>query len=153
MRIKFQVLMILALLVSTTACENANEENQEGTAQTESNEAPSHNDIGVKLDNGKRWPANKETTEGMNNMIQIMDAFTDKENVDSYKTLTDDLNSEFSMIIQKCNMTGEAHNQLHNYILPMKDKFEKLSSSDLSECKAAFDDLKTHLSAYKAHFV
>lgn len=49
-------------------------------------------------------------------------------------------------------MKGEAHNQLHNYLLPMQDLFEQIANGDLKESKAAVERLATHLSDYKTYF-
>ncbi len=152
MKIKYQVLIILTLFVLTVACENSKKNSQESITKTESKEATNKSENKVNLDNGKRWIANQETTEGINSMIQLMDSLTDQENASSYKTLADSLNSEFKIILKKCTMKGEAHNQLHNYLFPMKETFRKLSSSDLNECRSAFDDLNAHLSVYKEYF-
>ena len=46
-----------------------------------------HQESPLSLDNGKPWIANPETTMGVNNMIGLMDAFTDKENVTAYDEL------------------------------------------------------------------
>ncbi len=152
MKFKFQVLIIISIFVTTIACENAKKKNQESITKTESKEATNKSENKVDLDNGKRWIANQETTKGINNMIQLMNSFTDHENIDSYKALVDSLNSEFNIILKKCTMKGEAHNQLHNYLIPMKEKFKKLSSNDLNESKNAVEDFKIHLSLYKDYF-
>ena len=134
------------------ACENTKKNNQDSTTKTELKEAINKSETIVNLDNGKRWIANRETTEGINAMIQLMKSFTDSENIDSYQVLADSLNSEFNTILKKCTMKGESHDQLHNYLFPMKEKFEKLSSNDLNESKNAFEDLKMHVSLYKEYF-
>ena len=136
----------------TIACENTKKNNQDSTTKTELKEAINKSETIVNLDNGKRWIANRETTEGINAMIQLMKSFTDSENIDSYQVLADSLNSEFNTILKKCTMKGESHDQLHNYLFPMKEKFEKLSSNDLNETKNAFEDLKIHVSLYKEYF-
>lgn len=72
---------------------------------------------------------------------KLTEAFTDQENIDTYKPLTNSLNSQFQTILQKCTMRGESHNQLHHYLLPMKAQFEILSSDDLLASKEAYQDL------------
>jgi hypothetical protein len=49
-------------------------------------------------------------------------------------------------------MKGESHNQLHNYLLPMKVQYDILSSHDLSASKEAYQDLTKHLTVYKNYF-
>ena len=152
MKFKFLIPTIISIFIVTMACENTKKNNQDSTTKTELTEAINKSETNVNLDNGKRWIANQETTEGINAMIQLMKSFTDSENIDSYQVLADTLNSEFNTILKKCTMKGESHDQLHNYLFPMKEKFEKLSSNDLNESKNAFEDLKMHVSLYKEYF-
>jgi hypothetical protein len=152
MKKAYQILIILAMFVSANACESPKKENTESAEKIESEEASQSSESDVVLDNGNRWIANPETTEGINNMIQLMGSFSDTENVGSYKILTDSLESEFKMVFKKCTMKGEAHNQLHNFLLPMKATFPKLASSDLNECKTSFDYLNKRLATYQEFF-
>jgi len=150
MKIKIQTLIVLTLLMSSIACENA--KNQDSTTKTEPEAVENHTKNELSLNDGKPWLANQETTEGINNMIQFMDSFSEKDSVEAYNTLADSLESEFTMIFKKCTMKGESHNQLHNYLLPMKAEFKKLSSTNLSESKSAFANLNKHLTVYKEYF-
>ena len=106
----------------------------------------------IVLDNGKPWIANPETTKGINNMILLMDAFKDSDDRKAYKNLASNLSDEFQMIFKNCTMEGEAHNQLHNYLLPMKDLFDGLNSTEVSVQKQSFETLKAHLMAYPNYF-
>jgi hypothetical protein len=107
---------------------------------------------GLSLDNGKLWFANQETTTGVNNMIELMNAMTDKDNVESYNELTEKLKLEFAMIFEKCTMKGEAHNQLHNFLIPINELFAGLSSADLEKCKESYSKMNEHLAIYTDYF-
>jgi hypothetical protein len=107
---------------------------------------------GLSLDNGKLWLANQETTTGVNNMIDLMNDFTEKDNVESYGELTEKLKSEFTTIFEKCTMKDEAHNQLHNFLIPINELFEGLSATDLNKCKASYAKMNHHLAVYKDYF-
>ncbi|MDB4289565.1 hypothetical protein N9887_00630 [Flavobacteriaceae bacterium] len=107
---------------------------------------------GIALNDGNRWIANPETTEVIKNMMKIMNTFNEKEDINSYATLTESLKSEFSMVFEKCTMKGEAHNQLHNFLIPINDLFEPLASSDLKKCQESYDKLNSHLKVYQTYF-
>ena len=77
------------------------------------------------LNNSNKWQANTESTEGIQKMLTLSNEYLSKENSDS-KALSGNLEKEFTTIIQKCSMTGEAHTQLHNYLLPLKNRIDKL---------------------------
>jgi len=146
----------LALAFLIASCGNqseANHDHAESEAAHEHSEAESHDDIGVSLDKGKRWSANPETTDGIANMIKIMNGFSDRESVVAYAELNMNLQNEFALIFEKCTMTGEAHNQLHNYLIPIKDMFAGLISSDVNTCKSTYDKMAKQLAEYSNYFV
>ena len=137
------------------SCKNETKDNNDKTSTEIVDQTTEESHIasnGLALDNGKRWIANPETTKGVENMIAIMNSFDEKENAKSYEKLTKDLKSEFTMIFAKCTMKGEAHEQLHHFLIPIKDLLETLPSSDLMIAQKSFDDLKHQLSIYKKYF-
>lgn len=105
----------------------------------------------LSLNDGKHWQANEETTAGINKMIGMMNDFSDTD-TEAYQTLSDSLNSAYKLIFKQFTMKGEAHNQLHNYLLPMKKKFAAIVSEDKGESEAAFEDLNAHLLLYADYF-
>lgn len=112
-----------------------------------------HESEGIhSLNNGSLWSANVETTTGINNMINLMSSFSKNESIDDYAKLKDNLEAEFNMILKECTMKGESHNQLHNFLVPMKEMFEGIGSSDLEICKTNFDTLNKHLTEYTNYF-
>src|SRR5690606_18742252 len=82
----------------------------------------------VKLDNGEKWIANKETNEGLDNMLAMVKKEGSKE-TSYYVMLRGSLDKEFNILLEKCTMTGESHDQLHNYLLPLKAKIDKLNTN------------------------
>lgn len=148
-------LILVLAIVLTYSCKNQTKESlDENTTVKATKATEEHHAEGesITLDNGNRWIANPETTIGVEKMQQIMDSFTEKENVDAYKKLTENLQVEFKMIFEKCTMTGAAHDQLHNFLIPIKDLLKTLPSSDLKECQESFDQINKHLLIYKTYF-
>ena len=99
----------------------------------------------VTLDNGQRWKANPETTSGIANMVAILGAY-DPATGDP-TVLKDALEAEFGLIFERCTMEGEAHNQLHNYLLPIHQALRDFEGSDAQ--RAA---LGAQLAAYGNYF-
>jgi hypothetical protein len=107
-----------------------------------------HGQTVVELDGNKKWQANAETTQGIKSMIILTDAYLANPSPD-LNPLKENLMSELTVIFQKCTMKGESHDQLHNYLLPLKKKLEALNSSDdLQTVK----DIKIYLETYKDYF-
>ncbi len=148
--------MILVFVVSVSySCKNETKENNDNSPSeivdktTEENHTESN---GLELDNGKLWIENPETTKGVENMIALMNSFREKENVKSFEKLAKDLKSEFTLIFEKCTMKGEAHEQLHHFLIPIKDLLTTLPSSDLIVAQKSFDDLNKQLLIYINYF-
>ena len=144
--------LILALL-ATILVVSCNQNKKQEVAAPVQTEEETHESEGVlKLNNGDLWMANAETTEGIEKMTQLITNFRESENMEAYPKLKTKLETEFGTIISKCTMTGEAHDQLHNYLLPMKPLFKDLAADDLETRKAGLEKLTKHLSEYSAYF-
>lgn len=101
----------------------------------------------VKLDNGQTWEANVETTQGIEAMASIAAGY-DAATGDGI-VLKEELTAEFQEIFAKCTMTGEAHDQLHNYLFPLKKKLDGLGEDPSEEQMA---DLREYLDTYTNYF-
>lgn len=134
-------LLILTFLAYTIiACENKRQDNQPSTTLEEHTVETN----GVQLNDGEKWEANLETTEGIRMMISRIESFK-KENSEEYTVLQTNLQSDFKMIFQKCTMKGEAHDQLHNYLLPLKKELDQLSLENI-------DSVQMYLRSYQLYF-
>ncbi len=155
-----KLITVLAITLSLFSCGNTSEKKEvkeETTKETEvatKTEAEQHNsDEELTLNNGKRWEANLETTEGVKMLQMQLKGFSGKESVEAYATLTKELETTFAEIFAKCTMKGEAHNQLHNFLKPMLELFDGMKSGDLNESKKSYDILTKHLTLYKEYFI
>lgn len=146
--------LILALLATilVVSCNNEKTKKQEIAVPVQTEEETHESEGVLKLNNGDLWMANAETTEGIEKMTQLITNFSESENMEAYPKLKTKLEAEFGTIISKCTMTGEAHDQLHNYLLPMKPLFKDLVADDLETRKAGLEKLTKHLSEYSAYF-
>ncbi len=107
-----------------------------------------HGQTSVELAGNKKWQANAETTQGIQSMIVLTDTYLANP-VPDLNPLKENLMSELTGIFQKCTMKDESHDQLHNYLLPLKKKLETLNSSDDVQ---AVEDIKMYLETYKDYF-
>ena len=120
---KYHLFFIVIILLSlSTSCENSKTKNKD---IKETKESLSQIQVsGVLLDDGKKWIANPETTMGIRAMLKAIQNHEVAQQVEKLKTT---LENEFQMIFQKCTMTGPPHDQLHNYLLPLKEKISALN--------------------------
>ncbi|MGB6034946.1 MAG: hypothetical protein WBG42_01675 [Cryomorphaceae bacterium] len=102
----------------------------------------------VQLNNGERWVANQATVDGIENLSVMVSQFD--PTAQTYDTLQSNLRDEFGLIFKNCTMKGEAHEQLHNYLLPLMELFGKLT---LEEREDALAEIKKHLARFDTYFV
>lgn len=150
-KVNFLIIAILATIL-VVSCNNEKTKKQEIAAPVQTEEETHESEGALKLNNGDLWMANSETTEGIEKMTQLITNFSDTENMEAYAELKTTMETEFGTIISKCTMTGESHDQLHNYLLPMKPFFKDLAAKDLETRKAGLEKLTKHLSEYSAYF-
>lgn len=109
-----------------------------------------HKDAPIQLNDGKTWAANIETTEGIKAMQEILANAQKMPDAASCQKLKSDLQIEFSQVIQLCTMTGEAHNQLHNYLMPLAEEIDQLDKR--STCQAEVKAINHTLKEYSKYF-
>ncbi|MCF6242904.1 MAG: hypothetical protein L3J74_16370 [Bacteroidales bacterium] len=143
-------ILVFVFTFSCTPC--SDESNHNKKENIEKKVVHSGEEGKLVLNNGKPWKTQAEMTNRVNNMISLLHSFSDNNTTDAYHKLSKDLNQEFDMIFKECTMTGEAHNQLHNFLIPIKDMLKMLQSSNIEECKQAYEHLKIHLSEYNTYF-
>ena len=138
----------LAALLAT-ACGSSDAAHEGHDHDTTAVESPEHDDHAgdegnaVQLDNGKTWEANIETTDGVNAMLDLVEAYDPASGKGAM--LKEELEAEFKEIFAKCTMTGESHEQLHNYLIPIHKTLDKLSPEpSAAELSQLGDYLKTY---------
>ena len=136
---KFKNLAFI-LLLPLLACQNHNHGDHEATAS-------------VVLNNGQRWEANPETTQGIEQMQMLLNAFDPADtDPDHYQQLHAGLTARFQDIFKQCTMTGEAHEQLHHYLLPVNTLLGKMDNATIAENQETIHALVDQLNQYKTYF-
>jgi hypothetical protein len=118
----------------------------------ESKKEAEHDDHGanpVELNAGAKWKANPETVDGIKNMQAICTA--NATQITDAAAVSAALMDEFNMIFQKCTMTGPAHDQLHNYLLPLKAHVEELGACT-SDCTKHLNHISAFLGDFDKYF-
>jgi len=142
-----KVSLLGLLLLSLAACkQNTKEPEKTEEVTTEAAAEAVHESKAVMLDNGKLWVANPETTEGIKNMQKII---AERKQEATGAVLKEALENEFQMIFEKCTMTGEAHNQLHNYLVPLKMKLNQLDGTNDEQ---VISEIDAYLKEYSNYF-
>ena len=106
----------------------------------------------IELNNGIKWQANKETTEGVREMLTLIQ---DKKTTTTkdYKKLGVVLNKVKNTVVKECTMKGASHDSLHVWLHPLIEKIELLQKVENAEEGAQLtSNIKTHLEGYYDYF-
>lgn len=147
---KTKVLIIIIFAALFISCKKEAQKTVSNTTETE--EISLLDTLTLKLNNSERWVVNNETQIGVLKMDSIIKAFKADEKA-NYLDLGKDLSKQTSFIIKSCNMTGEAHDQLHVVLVPMLDEISTFKeANNVDESKSALTELETLIDAYFSHF-
>lgn len=139
---------VLLIGFGCTQKEKLSEQHHDEQAKVEQAEEHAEPEFApVQLDNGKKWIANAETTDGIQNMLALVETQAANPTSD-IKVLKEKMMSEFTGIFQKCTMKGQSHEQLHSFLLPLKEKLEKLEGGEAQD----LEEIKSYLTTYKNYF-
>lgn len=139
--------MILVVLVSFFMSCSEHQEEHKTTLNTESN----FDDV-LRDDNGNPWEVQFSTDSLVRVMQDKVSSFEDGSSLDEYAALKGDLNEDFSEIFNRCNMTGEAHNQLHNYLIPLRNEIRKINDTINDSNPSQIHEIRSYLSEFERYF-
>ena len=108
----------------------------------------------LHLNNGEKWQTNPETTAGIENMLKITSIEENTEALEMYSETGQQLNLEMKKIFSECTMKGEAHNQLHLYLIPLVKQFRGLEEAETIEIAAEQNKkIIAYLNSYNTYFI
>ena len=146
---KTKILYLAILTLCLTSCKKNEKKSIDVTQKIE--ETVDESTI-LKLNNGEKWIANPETHIGVSKMDSILNVFK-SDTAKDYNTLGESLSKQTSFIIQKCNMKGESHDQLHQVLVPMLDEISIIKESQSQDDKnEALTNLEILIRSYFMHF-
>ena len=131
-----RVSLICATIVLVISISSCTQTTHQGTAEK------------VELNDGQRWKANPETTNGIANMNAIVEKVENHHGDSVLINTSILLKEEFDLIFKNCTMTGPGHDQLHNYLLPMLGWMKRMKGEDQSSALVAFAEIESHLKEY-----
>ncbi len=106
----------------------------------------------MSLNDGEKWEANKETTDGVANMLKLLEE-TGASTTEAYQKNGTLLKEHIDLVLNQCTMKGESHDQLHTFLVPLISKVDKLKSANMDEQGAKIQGkIKEHLEVYDTYF-
>jgi len=106
----------------------------------------------ITLDNGSKWSANTETTEGVAKMIELIKT-NETTSVEDFHLLAKKLNEVKNVVVRECTMKGAPHDNLHIFLHPLIEKIEILSKvSTIADGNKVLASIKINLEQYYNYF-
>lgn len=146
------VLPIMSLLLIN--CGNISQQQIKEQKQTASQEENHHHDESeaIELNNGQKWKVDSNMIRHIRNMENDVIFFTKLEQK-YYKTLSVKLQTNIDLLTSNCTMKGQAHDELHKWLLPYIDLVQELSvAKDESEAAKRFEKIQTSYQTFNQYF-
>lgn len=106
----------------------------------------------IQLNNGSKWEANIETTEGVEKMQELLKTQS-TTSIDDYHQLANQLNEVKNKVVKECTMKGASHDNLHIWLYPLIEKVSALSkTNDIAEASKIKQSIIDNVNAYKTYF-
>lgn len=101
-----------------------------------------------------KWKANVETTEGIGTMLTLVRQAAQRPAATpaDVKVTAAQLDEAFQNVFRRCTMTGEAHEALHAFLLPLVPLLKELETSEGPAAIRTLHQLEEHLERYTTSF-
>lgn len=106
----------------------------------------------LQLNDGKKWKVNSEMKPHIQEAESQLNAFIQTGNAD-YKFLSIGLKAHNQKLIERCNMEGQAHEELHKWLYPHMDLITNLDSAkSVEEARQIAENLQVSFQTYHRYF-
>lgn len=123
----FYLLIILVVLLY--GCNNTAEQEVSDTKESIPHAEHEHDETkDIVLDNGEKWVVDAEMMIHIRNMEKDIEAFKTSEEK-NYNVLASQLESNIELLTSNCTMEGQAHDELHKWLIPYIETVEAFSES------------------------
>ena len=166
MKFKLSIAIISVLFVFA-ACNNSREQSEKNKETikhvSEDDKHPSNEDkedLGkrtvLKLNGDEKWEVNNDTGIGMTKIKDILSTIDTKGmTVEQYRKLGETLSEQTDYIINKCDMSGPAHDNLHIVLTEILTEISELKEVDSPDAGKTYvnnlsKDIKTYFEYFKS---
>lgn len=114
----------------------------------------------IQLNNGKKWKIPKNMMQHIRDMEKEVLDFDkrtkshDTVNHAEYQVLGNILNTKIQLLTANCTMSGQAHDELHKWLVPYIHLVENLLKTKTTEgAKPIFSDIKHSFEVFNQFFM
>lgn len=107
----------------------------------------------LTLDGGEKWPMDDHTRASLDAIEARLKAGPATDDVAGHQALGRELDEQVKTLIGGCTMKGDAHDQLHVWLMAFIPAVGSLQEgTDVEALRAGRKAVETHLAAARAHF-
>lgn len=133
-----------------------NSTNEKSNNQTEVAEQNNHHhddeSEAIELNNGEKWKVDANMLTHIRNMENDINNFANVEQKD-FKSLAEKLQTNIDSLTSNCTMKGQAHDELHKWLLPYIDNVNQLSKAkDEVEASKQFENIQISFQTFNQYF-
>jgi TolA-binding protein len=154
MRIK--LIFSLAFSIFLLGCNNAVNKEEISTQESVVEEEHHHDEQeAIVLDNGKKWVVVTEMMAFIKNIENEVVDLSKNENptFENYQTLSATIEKNLDELTSNCTMTGQAHDELHKWLVPFLDlSAEFVEVKNEEEAKAVYQKIKESFNEFNTYF-
>ena len=144
-------IVLLCLSILTVSCKN----NSDGKIETEVSsvaQAHAHGDEEIQLNQGQKWKVDAEMLSIIRTMENDVASFKGSE-LAEYNSLSEKLKNNIDLLTSNCTMKGQAHDELHKWLLPYIDSVKELSEAkDETTASAQLLKVKKSFAQFNEYF-
>ncbi len=106
----------------------------------------------IALNNGEKWKLDDKMLVHIRNMENDINSFKNTSNSD-YKELAKKLQSNLDLLTSNCTMKGQAHDELHKWLLPYIDLVNVFSkTTNKQELVVQFKKIQSSFLTFNQYF-
>lgn len=145
---------LLAISCFIFSCNNTTNEETKQPGEVTTHEEHHHeaDTDSIILNKGEKWKVDEKMMTYIRSMESDVAGFS-KAKPEDYKALAEKLKKNIDLLTSNCTMEGEAHDELHKWLLPfieLVDEFSKAANGNEAEEK--FRHIKHSFETFNMYF-
>lgn len=126
------IFTIFSSLILFSACIENNDTKLTDESSKQPEIIPVENIHSIELIKGEKWSVVDHMLAHIRNMEKDVSTFS-KSNSKEYEALASRLGNHIELLTSNCTMTGQAHDELHKWLLPFIDLVDEFSIAENQE--------------------
>mgnify|MGYP001240637265 CR=1 FL=1 len=150
-----KIFLISTIAIALIACKNENHhenhDEHEHHDETATHEEDHHNheSEAIMLNDGEKW----KVVENMSGYIRNMEKALNEFEGEDYPTLAKTIDENIRALTENCTMEGQAHDELHKWLLPFIELSEEFDvATEKENQEKIYQEFKKMFVEYNTYF-